>query len=644
MAYLRQKRGVDFVLETHAGVSLEDARIIKAVRIFEERNALIDKALDLDERINRIEKNSRISQKIKDFLNKKFLELYLELSSTVIDIYPKGSDVVRRLAIMREEVPSNQHGSTHFLPQDAAEEIFDAEEKYREIEEAQTAKTWVQRAVTAPQTARAKYLAQQEHSRVISHAVSGVEEQVVSFLTTADAHWSDGKSQKYEARLSEIDKFVSLVETVASYLGEAQGSFIRPLAQQCALALLDYTKDSSPDSFQKANRLIIQLSGIAETKPEDVIHHVLEWKLRVDRDESDALAVVAARQAISPGSFSPEIEASIIKVRETAEIARGWFFEMAEKIQNGEISPHLFYQIVNLLENQKAMMDDIHLSPFYNAIASLESVHRPKQLESTKPTLKIAQEKTVTIESNTVFKYPNLLDEPGKFLEFSNQLYKEQDLPEWQHDIDLESRIKALNPIKRALIERELSEGAIAILMPGRAVQEQTLAKAIRQLKPLWIENGERKTVKASYQWNWIEKLVQDKNEALFQGIPESPYILLTKPTQAPPQNTVLKSLGDQKKEFARMKQERPELHVANVSGYIALQSWATRLQNREGVQDIQPLDRETFTRFIDLPISGDFVPCGIFHSGYGRLRLDGSFAADPHSRCGFRLEVMVEV
>lgn len=644
MSYVRQKRGVDFVLETQAGVSLEDARIIKAVRIFEERNALIDKALDLDERINRIEKNSRISQKIKDFLNKKFLELYLELSSTVIDIYPKGSEIVRRLAIMQEEVPANRHGSTHFLPQDAAAEIFDAEQKYREIEDAQIAKTWVQRAVTAPQTAHAKYRAHREHTRAISHAVTDAQEQVVSFLTSADAQWSDGRFQKYDARLSEINQFVLLVEKIVPYLGVAQDSIIRPLAQQCALALLDFTKDASPDSFQKANRLIIQLSGIAETKPEDVIHHVLEWKLRVDRDESDALAVVAARHAISPGSFSPEIEASIIKVRETAEIARGWFFEMAEKIQNGEISPHLFYQIVNLLENQKMMMSDIHLSPFYDAIASLEGAQRPKQIESTKPTLKITQEKAINIESEVIFKYPNILKEPGKFLEFSNQLYKEQDLLEWQHDIDLESRIKALDPIKRALIERELSEGSIAILMPGRAVQEQTLAKAIQQLKPLWIENGQRKTVNTPYQWDWIEKLVREKNEALFQGVPNNPYILLAKPTQTPPPNTVSKNRPAQIVEFKRMQRERPELHITNISGYLALQSWATRAQYREGVQNVQPLDCQTFTRFNELPFSGGFVPYGVFIPGVGRVGLGGGYADFPDPDCGFRLEVMVEI
>jgi len=239
----------------------------------------------------------------------------------------------------------------------------------------------------------------------------------------------------------------------------------------------------------------------------------------------------------------------------------------------------------------------------------------------------------------------NPLEQPSEFLQSALQLYIEQNLPEWTVEFqNLEPRIRNLSSEKRAIIERELREGSIAMLMPGREVQRQTLAKAIQQLKPLWIENGQRKTVNAPYQWDWVEQLVREKHTALFQDIPNNPYILLAKPTQAPPQNTVSKTRLNQIAEFERMKRERPELQVANISGYLALQSWATRAQNREGVQNIQPLDYQTWTRFIGLPISGDVVPSCYFNSGNGRLGLDGNDEAYPYSSSGFRLEVVVEI
>lgn len=239
----------------------------------------------------------------------------------------------------------------------------------------------------------------------------------------------------------------------------------------------------------------------------------------------------------------------------------------------------------------------------------------------------------------------NPLEQPAEFLQFAFQLYIEQELPEWTQEFEnLEPRIRNLSSEKRVLIERELREGSIAMLMPGRAVQEQTLAKAIQQLRPLWIENGQRKTVDAPFQWGYVENMVREKSVDVFQDIPNNPYILLAKPTQAPPPNTVDKTRLDQIAEFNRMQQERPELRATNVSGYFALQSWATRAQNRVGVQDIQPLDRNAWTRLIGLPVFGGSVPVGVFYADVARLKLVGYDAGLPYPDGGFRLEVMVEL
>lgn len=642
MSYLRQKRGVDFVFDSSKGISLEDPRVIAAVRIFEERNRLLDKAIALDASIDQVIKNKLIPQAIKDFLNKKFVALYGEFESEVINIYPKGVGAVQYLAAMRQEVPQDKHGETYFLPQDAAEEIYNIEEKSRDIEDGQKAKTWMQRAVTIPQTMRAKYAVAQAHKRVFDSAIKNIDDDFASFLTAANARWSDEKYKKFDTQLFEIENFVSLIKILMPQLSTSQNTPIRPLVEQCVLALFDYTKSTTTESLDKAKRLIAQLSGVVETKESDVLQRVLEWKLRVDSDEVDTLAVVGARHAISPGNLSSETSDAMQNVRYTAQNARDWFSEIGQKIKSGEITPDQFFQIIKLLENQKHMKNDAHLAPFYEAIEKLEQSQMPHRSEAPKIAYEDAKQ-VIDVELSDIFEYPNILAEPKKFLEYSNQLYAEQGLPEWMQTFDIKHHIDSLSPEKRAIIERELQEGAIAMLMPGREVQRQTLEKAIQQLKPVWIENGQRKTVDETLYWEWIQQLLRAKNDLFFLDVPDNPYILLAKPTQAPPPNTVSKTVPDQIAEFERMKRERPELCVTNLLGYVALQSWATRMQNREGVQNIQPLDRRSFTRFIGLPVSGGIVPNGDFDLVYGQLRLGRCNAARPNSVGGFRVEVMIK-
>ena len=59
----------------------------------------------------------------------------------------------------------------------------------------------------------------------------------------------------------------------------------------------------------------------------------------------------------------------------------------------------------------------------------------------------------------------------------------------------------------------------------------------------------------------------------------------------------------------------------------------------------LNPLDSQTYTRFINLPISTDRnIPYAFFYPNDSLLSWDGSNADYPNSRSGFRLSVRVEI
>lgn len=240
----------------------------------------------------------------------------------------------------------------------------------------------------------------------------------------------------------------------------------------------------------------------------------------------------------------------------------------------------------------------------------------------------------------------NPLEQPAEFIQFAMQLYIKQNLPEWTAGFqNLEARIRSLPREKRAIIERELREGSIAILMPGREVQRQTLDKALQVLKPSWFDTGVEKPINAPYGKDWIKKIVQDKNEALFRDVPSIPYILLAKPTPTPPESTTRKSPSQQNQEFLRMQNERPELRRTNIPGYLALQVWATRTKDREGMRHIEPLDRDSSTRFTELPIVDREVLNARFNDSTGLLSLGSDDNPNgSYMNVGIRFEIRVEI
>ncbi len=260
-----------------------------------------------------------------------------------------------------------------------------------------------------------------------------------------------------------------------------------------------------------------------------------------------------------------------------------------------------------------------------------------------------------SIESRVELINP-LEDARGFTLQFT-RLFNELNMPAWADALaGVEQKIAALSADKREFIEREMQDGAHAFLMPGKRIIKETLGAAIQNMKPVWYENGQEKTLVATYQWGHISSMITNKNDALFVDMPDDPYLFLALPTPRAEPDTFNKKLTDQKALLREWQKAYPEYIAMNIPGYLVFQALETRAAlttaQTRGAQNftVRPLDyydgtdNTSFTRFLDLPVSVGDVPFGYFFPGNRQLGLNGDDAGDAYPKRGFRLERRVNL
>ncbi len=141
-----------------------------------------------------------------------------------------------------------------------------------------------------------------------------------------------------------------------------------------------------------------------------------------------------------------------------------------------------------------------------------------------------------------------------------------------------------------------------------------------------------------------------NKNNALFVGMPENPYLSMSLVGARAEADTFNKSRADQIKLLKTWQQSYPEYFAMNLPGFLVLQAFETRAKltaaraSGQANFQVRPLDywddsaNTSFTRFLDLPVSYGSVPDGYFYPDSRQLTLSrGDDGADP--RYGFRLE-----
>ena len=191
--------------------------------------------------------------------------------------------------------------------------------------------------------------------------------------------------------------------------------------------------------------------------------------------------------------------------------------------------------------------------------------------------------------------------------------------------------------------------------MPGRQVQlDTTIEQLTKKLKPIWIKDNTTQTVADSLlSWDHFKKLIINKAEELVQGVPDRPYIQFTNPTQAPDKRTTNQTVAQQQQELIKINEERKaqglaSIHVTNPYEYAALQQRFTQRVQKEAGQSLttlNPIDSQTWTRFINLPLSADRdVPDADFSPDDRQFLFVRGNADLPYSISGFRLSVRVTI
>ena len=240
----------------------------------------------------------------------------------------------------------------------------------------------------------------------------------------------------------------------------------------------------------------------------------------------------------------------------------------------------------------------------------------------------------------------------------SLKIFEQGNLNNW-HEVIKTADFNNLTPENRGLIEKLIKEGwEVTAVMPGKPTTElkqkewlQDLKQSLTTLKPLWIKESQPRMIKDPYIWEYFTELIDNNNPALYDNLPERPYILLTEPTQKPNPDTCNKKVPEQQNWLTQQQVARPLLNVMSIGEYAAMQAMFTRKVNLEAhnkgipLSALTSLDSQTYTRFINLPLStGGNVPNADFFPGNSQLRWSRDDADDANSRNGFRLSVRVEI
>ena len=252
----------------------------------------------------------------------------------------------------------------------------------------------------------------------------------------------------------------------------------------------------------------------------------------------------------------------------------------------------------------------------------------------------------LVFEGTQVVRPKEVIVDFGKILQGDKKAYQDAGLKSWADNLlKANQLVKAFKKPKiRQIVADRLAKGEIPIFMPPAQVQLATMMDAIKGLKPVWIVDGKKQEVKSAYDWDYFKELFSRQDLSLVQGIPDAPHLIFCGITPEPPQETISKTLAEQKAWLQKIKKENPGLNLGAISPTesLALQNRHTGRLYEQGEANIVPLDKIYWTRFINLPVSsvGD-VPSGDWNSGGRRLGLYGC-GLDAASRGGFRFSVRI--
>ncbi len=239
-------------------------------------------------------------------------------------------------------------------------------------------------------------------------------------------------------------------------------------------------------------------------------------------------------------------------------------------------------------------------------------------LHPDKPVLHAAQENTATprAESSRVApartreeiiaseKQGTLREYLQRSIEQAARIYEASGLLTWAVAArQLETQMVRFSPAQLAWMEDRRQAGEIIFPLPGAGVQRRTMHEAAQKLKPQFTKNNERQTANDPYFWDYFENLMKSGDSTLVAGIPNQSYFAVLQPSEKPTEGSTNKSLSQQLAWLDQQKRTRAHndviIDASLPAEFMALQAMWT-------AKGGEPLDANTYTRFITIPKSPD--------------------------------------
>ncbi|MBU1132512.1 hypothetical protein KKC32_04705, partial [Patescibacteria group bacterium] len=253
---------------------------------------------------------------------------------------------------------------------------------------------------------------------------------------------------------------------------------------------------------------------------------------------------------------------------------------------------------------------------------------------------------------------PETIDYELNFEELADmnaEVYETRGLHKWAEEVKkAKEKLGKMSLEKLEIVKREIKEGAIPIIMPGKRVMLETTLTQIKKLTPKYKERGLDITEasESSLEWVYLKELIESRNQVLVSDIPDEPYILLTKPT--PKSELRDKSVKEQKIAIMELNKNRTEenkIYAMNLYEYAAVQAIFPEMTIKRSEDEDVELSKLSaldfrgsgWTRFVSLPVffgcvaSGDWpLHCAELHFDSGHLR------ASPYAGVRFSVRMLI--
>lgn len=349
------------------GISKDNPYVLEAVRLFEARNKIIDRAVELDEQLARTVRLPQLSQTIKDFLQRELSAFVIDIDERVVHTVLAVEDAVRYFVAAHAVEGSETHQM--LLPD--REHLVQMDQAAATYERVQQESPFMRKDLLHPLRRRLA------HRRMTNYRVAAEErmrEQAASFLVAARAHWDEAQFNAYNQRLDYVQDLISSVHDIGVYKnGKATAPTVVLKAREAELLFEHYILNPNDDRRASVRVSVGALRALAEYKPEEIASRVAMIKLRLQQAVAEVAELIEARRAVSAASISSEVAQAADTVQHTYMVAAAWLDDLIARMNSSDIAPERHHIIVSMLTDDAQVKELPEIRAVYSAIAAMRA-------------------------------------------------------------------------------------------------------------------------------------------------------------------------------------------------------------------------------------------------------------------------------